>query len=499
MGATGYVGGRLVPRLLEAGCKVRILGRSAAKIGSRPWACRPGVEIVEGDVLDVESLRRAVSGCRAAFYLVHFMNDPRVYPEATARQAALNLVAASEKSSLERIIYLGGLRAGVEQHAKGHAHSRGDVEELLGSGTIPLTVLRSAMILGSGSASFEILRYLADRQPVLLSPPWLRAPVRPISIRNVLNYLLGCLENEQTAGQTLDICGPETITCEHLIDIYTEVAGLRKRIMIPIPFIGPRLGAIWIHLITPVPASVAGLFTKMPMHEDACRDNRIRSLIPQELLNCREAIRRALEKIEQQKVDACWTDAGALLPPEWAYCGDADYSGGTIMECGYRIVLEASPKEIWERVERIGGPTGWYYGNPLWRIRGWLDKIFGGTSLRRGRRHPSTLYVGDALDFWRVLDLHAPFRMLLLSEMKLPGEALLEFRIIAHGEYRTELRQLSRFLPAGYPGLLYWYSLYPAHQWIFRGMLNAIAKELGKPVINGPERFTPKLRSCCRV
>lgn len=499
MGATGYIGGRLVPRLLEAGCRVRVMGRSAAKIGSRPWACHSKVEVVEGDALDIQSLRRAISGCRAAFYLVHFINDPDARPGRTDRQAALNLVAASKGSSLRRIIYLGGLLEGTGPHSDEHAQSQLEVEQILHSGPVPLTFLRSAMILGSGSASFEILRYLADRQPVLLAPPWFRTPIQPISIRNVLYYLLGCLENEETTGRTFDIRGPETLTYYRLIDLYTEVAGLRRRIMVPIPFRSPRLGAVWIHLVTPIPFSIARQFARMPTQNIVSGDNPIHSMIPQELLDCRETIRRALEKIEQQKVEACWSDAGPLLPPEWAYCGDEKYSGGAIMKCGYRIEIEATPEEIWDRIVKIGGQTGWYCGNRLWRLRGWLDKVLGGTSLRRGRRHPSTLYVGDALDFWRVLDIQAPFRLLLLSEMKLPGEAILEFKITPLGHGRTELRQLSRFLPEGFPGLLYWYTLYPAHQWLFRGMLRTIAAEVGKPVLKGPERFTPKLESSCRV
>lgn len=499
LGSTGYVGGRLVPRLLESGYRVRVMGRSIAKLKSRPWASHPWVETCKGDMLDPASLRRAIRGCWAAYYLVHSMNDPRMDFEEADRRAAFNMITAAEGSSLERIIYLGGLGDASRQPLSKHLRSRKEVAEILGSGKVPLTFFRAAMILGSGSASFEILRYLTDRLPVIIAPPWVRTPVQPISIRNVLNYLAECLKYDSTIGQTFDIGGPDVLTYEKLIELYAEIAGLRKRLIVLATFLTPRLSALWIHLVTPVPASIARPLAEGLVNEAVCREHRIRSIIPQELMDCRSTIQRALEKIAQQTVEACWTDAGALLPPEWTYCGDEVYAGGTIMKCGYKVLLKASPEEVWEPIVRIGGQTGWYYAEPLWRARGWLDKLFGGTSLRRGRRHPSTLYVGDALDFWRVLDVAPPYRLLLLSEMKLPGRAILEFKVIPAGNGLTELQQLSRFLPQGFLGLLYWYGLYGAHQWLFKGMLRTIAKAAGRQVIKGPERFTPKLQLSCKI
>jgi hypothetical protein len=206
-----------------------------------------------------------------------------------------------------------------------------------------------------------------------------------------------------------------------------------------------------------------------------------------------------MEKAERHIVEACWTDAGALLPPEWAYCGDAEYAGGTIHECGYRVRLQAKADEIWEHIIKIGGKTGWYYGGPLWRLRGWLDRIFGGAGLERGRRDPVLLYIGDALDFWRVLDVKPPYRLLLLSEMKLPGEAILEFRITPWKKDECELQQLARFLPRGVAGILYWYSFYVFHRLLFKGMLKTIARAVGAPLLSGPERFTPKLNLVCNL
>ncbi len=501
IGATGYIGGRLVPILIESGYRVRVMGRSLAKLCSRPWASHPLVEPVQGDALNPEDVRRAVEGCRAAYYLVNF-TGPALrgggYEKAEA-SAAFNMAAASAASSLEKIISLGWIANGAGTKPGRSGRSRLRALEILGSGPVPLTHLRVAAVLGSGSAFFEIVRYLAERQPVILAAPWMRAPIQPISIRNVVEYLRGCLEKEETTGRTFDIGGPEVLSFERLVEIYAEVAGLRKRLVFSAPFISTGQSALWLHLVTDIPASVAGPIAEHLSDGAVCGENGIVPIIPQQLIDSREAIRRAIDKTQHHRVEGCWTDAGALVPPEWTYCGDEQYAGGTVFECGYRIRLMASAEEIWEQIVRIGGITGWYYGEPLWKMRGWLDKLFGGTSLHRGRRHPLDLHIGDALDFWRVLDLSPPVRLLLLSEMKMPGEAVLGFKITEVREGETELEQLSRFLPRGFLGLLYWYSLYPAHQWLFRGMLRAIARSVGKPVLKGPERFTPTIQPSCKI
>jgi hypothetical protein len=355
------------------------------------------------------------------------------------------------------------------------------------------------MILGSGSASFEILRYLVERLPAMTTPRWVRSLNQPIAIRNVIAYLIGCLEHEETTGKTYDIGGPDILTYRDLLDIYAEEAHLSKRLIIPVPVLTPTLSALWIHLISPVPASIAQPLTEGLTSDAVCTENRIQSIIPQKLLSCREAIRLALDRLKQEKVDTCWMDAGNLLEPEWAHCGDADWAGGTIMNCGYRAEIEATVDEVWQPVSQIGGKTGWYFGNFLWRLRGIMDRLVGGVGLRRGRRHPSEIGVGDALDFWRVLEVDAPQRLLLVAEMKTPGEALLEFQITPQANGQVELQMLSRFLPKGLFGLLYWYALYPFHQWIFFGMLKAIAKSINKPIASDPERFTPKLHTSCAL
>lgn len=494
IGATGYVGGRLVPRLLESGYRVRVMARSLSKVICRPWGNHPMVEISQGDVLDLDSLRKATSGCSAAFYLVHAMSSARENFALADRKAAYHMAVAAAEARLDRIIYLGGLGRDDDPTLSEHLRSRHEVGRILQSGPVPTTILRAAMILGSGSASFEMLRYLADRLLVMITPRWVQTPVQPISIRNVLGYLLGCLEHEETRGQTYDIGGPEVLTYEKMIHIYADVAGLPRRRIFPLPFLSPHLSALWIHLITPVPASIARPLAEGLRNEVVCQDHRIRSIIPQDLMTARETTERALEKMRLQRVETRWIDAGVLLPPEWVQYGDAQYAGGTILEYGSSVLVEATPEELWAFVSQIGGRTGWYFGNPLWMLRGLLDRLLGGYGLRRGRRHSLDIYVGDALDFWRVLEIRPCRRLLLLSEMKMPGEATLEFKILPAGRNRVELRQLSRFVPRGLLGILYWYSLYPFHEWIFSGMLTSIAKKAGKVILKGPDRFTPKLR-----
>lgn len=495
-GSTGYVGGRLVPQLLSSGYRVRVLGRSLNKLRSRPWAELPLLEMAQADALDLESMKAAARGCWAAFYLVHSMTAHHKDFAKADRKAAVNMARAASDAGVERIIYLGGL--GEESGSLSeHLRSRTEVAKILHSGSVPTTFLRAAMILGSGSASFEILRYLAERLPVMITPKWVRNPVQPIAIRNVLNYLQGCLENEETKGGTFDIGGPDVLTYQRLLEIYAEEAGLAKRWIIPMPVLTPRLSSLWIHLITPVPASIAMPLTEGLRNPVVCKEDRIRSLIPQELISCRKAIRFALGRVRNQCVETCWTDAGHSPVPEWTHCGDAPYSGGDILESGYRIVLGASPEEVWKPIERIGGRTGWYSANALWIIRGAMDRLVGGTGLRRGRRDPLRLQVGDSLDFFRVLQVEEPHHLHLLAEMKFPGEASMEFTLNPTQNGRTELQQLSRYVPKGLLGLLYWYILFPFHEWVFREMLKGIAKAVGKPVVQGPDRFAPRRHRVC--
>ncbi len=498
-GATGYVGGRLVPRLLASGYGVRAMGRSLAKLKARSWAMHPRLELVRGDTIETQSLSTAAQGCGAAFYLVHSMIAQKGAFADADRRSALNMAAAAAAGGVSRIIYLSGLGEVENPALSHHLRSRHEVGDILQAGPVPATVLRAAMILGAGSASFEILRYLVDRLPLMITPRWVQTPCQPISIASVLTLLQGCLECEATTGQTFDIGDDEILTYRRIIEIYAEEAGLPRRLILPVPLLTPRLSARWIHLVTPVPAAIAMPLTEGLAVPVICRENRIRSLIPLHPASCRDTIRKALQRVNQEQVETCCSDAGCLAPPEWSQCGDAHYAGGTILSCGYAVDLAATPAEVWEPLSRIGGTNGWYFGDRLWWLRGLLDRLAGGYGLRRGRRHPVELRVGDALDFWRVLDVSSARKLSLLAEMKMPGEALLDFEILPLPAGGARLRMLSRFHPRGLAGLVYWWSLYPFHEWIFSGMLRAIARATGRPVTTGPRRFTPRLPGNCEL
>jgi hypothetical protein len=273
------------------------------------------------------------------------------------------------------------------------------------------------------------------------------------------------------------------------MEIYAEEAGLPRRVILPVPFFTPRLSSYWIHLITPVPAGLARPLAEGLSSPDVCRDVRIRALIPQDLLDCRQAIRQALEQLRQQKVETSWSDSGLLPPAEWSMAGDPNWAGGTIYDDSRRIVFRATPEEIWPAVAALGGQTGWYYANWLWGVRGQLDRLVGGVGLGRGRRCPLEIRPGDVLDCWRVVSVESPAHLLLAAEMRLPGKAVLAFHLEPLDEHRTELRQVARFLPCGLLGILYWYAVYPLHHYVFNGLLRGIGSAAGKEITDGPERI----------
>jgi uncharacterized protein YbjT (DUF2867 family) len=494
-GATGYVGGRLVPLLLASGYKVRAMARSLEKLSGRTWANKPNLELVQADMHDLLSLEKAMDGCFAAYYLIHSMNSAKYNFAVADRKGAQNFVKVASGSALERIVYLGGLGVNADDLSP-HLKSRAEVGEILKSGTVPVTIFNSAHILGSGSASFEMLRNLVERLPLIIIPPGVNdTKIQPICIRNVLKYLAECLEKSETIGQTFDIGGPEILTYRELIELYAKETGLHKPIIIElrsIPFqaLVRRLSYSSFKLILPVPPSVSGSLLRGATNDVIVREDRIKKIIPQELMTCGEAIRRAIQKDSLQIVETRWTDAGELKPPEWVHIGDAPYAGGTLLQGGFKVVLDSTPEEIWPIIARIGGGNGWYYCDFLWRMRGWMDTLAGGVGLRRGRRNQEQLLIGDALDFWRVLEVSPPNRLILVAEMKLPGEAILDFEIAPSGK-GTELRLGTRFRPKGLYGILYWYFLLPFHDFLFGGMLRAVAKKVNRPVISGPAKFKP--------
>jgi uncharacterized protein YbjT (DUF2867 family) len=497
VGATGYVGGRLVPLLVSRGYRVRAMGRSLDKLNCRPWARDPLVETVPGDVRDLASFARAARGCWAAVYLVHSMIAEKKGYARADREGALNMAAVAAAHGLERIVYLGGLGDRNDRRLSPHLRSRHEVETILAAGPVPVTNLRAAMILGSGSASFEMLRYLVERLPVMTPPRWVNTPCQPIAIADVLAYLVGVLENDATAGQTYDIGGPEVLTYRDLIRIYAREAGLPPRVVITVPVLTPALSAKWIHLVTPVPADIAQPLAEGLAIPVVCRDERILGQVSVQRTTVREAIRIALDKILTHQVDTCWTDAGQLLPPAWAVCGDANWAGGMLLTSGYRVRIEADASAVWKIVRSVGGDRGWFYAQPLWRLRGLVDLLAGGVGLRRWRRHPEQIGVGDVIDCWRVLEVEQDRKLVLLAEMKFPGQATLTFELTPFADGTCELALLSRFMPQGIAGIIYWYSLYPAHEVVFLGMAKAIAMATGQPIHGRPERFRPITGGSC--
>ncbi|MCF8043165.1 MAG: SDR family oxidoreductase [Desulfarculaceae bacterium] len=498
LGATGYVGGRLVPRLLAAGHRVRAMGRSLDKLSCRPWASHPNCELVQGDVKDPLSLAKGMKGCWAAYYLVHSMNPGTKDFAAADRLAAMNMSLAAAAAGVRRLIYLGGL-VPDDPNISHHLRSRAEVGHILQSGAVPCTWLRAAMILGAGSASFELLRYLGERLPVMITPRWVHSRCQPIAISNVLGYLTGCLEHDELAGQTYDIGGPDIHTYAELFQILAQEAGLPPRVIIPVPVFSPRLSSYWIHLVTPVPASLGRPLAEGLRNTVVCGDTRIRQVIPQELVTCRQAIRTALERLAQDQVESCWMDAGELNPPEWVTCGDAPYAGGTVLRAGYRLGIPLPVETVWPHLAGVGGRRGWYYQSWLWKLRGALDKLVGGVGLGRGRRSTDDLRVGEALDFWRVLAVEPPRRLLLLAQMKLPGQATLEITLTPQGEAACEARMVASFLPSGISGLAYWYGVWPLHHWVFQGMLPGLARTAGAPPGGPAQPFDPDDAQACHL
>ncbi|MBN1627338.1 MAG: SDR family oxidoreductase, partial [Deltaproteobacteria bacterium] len=483
-GATGYVSGRLIPLLLSSGYTVRAMARSLEKLQGRAWSKHPYLQLAQADVLDPPSLKRALTGCFAAYYLVHSMNsEPRDFAMAD-RNGAQNFVHALSGSGVERVIYLGGLY-GDSEDLSPHLKSRAEVGEILKSGPAPVTVLNTPQILGSGSASFEILRYVVERLPAIIVPSRVMdTRIQPICIRNVLIYLTECLKKTETIGNTYDIGGPDILTYRELLSLYALEKGLRHPLIITPRYLPRTLSVLSskfsysiAKLVLPMPPSISRPLLRGAVNEAIVRDESIRKIIPQNLITCRKAIKRAIQKDSLQIVETRWTDAGELKPPEWVHSGDAPYSGGTLLQGGFKVSLDAHPEEIWPVISRVGGVNGWYYGDFLWKIRGWMDTLAGGVGLRRGRRHPEQLFVGEALDFWRVLGVSPPRRLILVAEMKLPGEAILDFEIIPL-EKGAELRLGTRFRPRGLYGIIYWYVLLPFHDILFGGMLREVAKKV---------------------
>ena len=477
-GATGYIGGRLVPELLDAGHRVRCLARSPHKLRDHSWAGR--AEVVRGDVTDADSVARAMEGVDVAYYLVHALGSGDDFEE-TDRRAARTFAERAEAAGVRRIVYLGGLTpSGVpERDLSPHLRSRAEVGRILLASGVPTTVLRAAIVIGSGSASFEMLRYLTERLPVMVTPSWVHTRIQPVAVRDVLRALTGSAAMPPEVSRAFDVGGPDVLTYREMMARYAQVAELPRRLILPVPMLSPGLSSHWVGLVTPVPAAIARPLTESLRHEVVCRENDIVRYVPPPPgypLGFDEALRLALQRVREARVTTRWSSASVPGAPSDPLPTDPDWAGGSLYTDHRVLTVDAPPEALWRVVEGIGGDNGWYSFPLAWAVRGWLDRLAGGVGLRRGRRDAARLRVGDSLDFWRVEEI-VPGRLLRLrAEMRLPGLAWLEMYAETDDAGRTRYRQRALFHPRGLAGQAYWWSVWPFHAVVFGGMARNIAR-----------------------
>ncbi len=473
-GATGYVGGRLRRRLEERGWSVRCMSRRPEALNGRVAA---ETRVVYGDVFEPDSLGAAMQGVHTAFYLVHSMGSSGDFEEQD-RIAATNFREAADRAGIRRIVYLGGLGDPTEPLSR-HLRSRHETGRILSSGAAQVVEFRASIILGSGSLSFELVRSLVERLPVMLCPRWVQAAAQPIGIEDILAYLEGALELEDPRSRVFEIGGPEMVSYAGVMKQYAEIRGL-TRWLIPLPLLTPRLSSLWLGLVTPIYARVGRKLVESLRHPTVVRDDRALRVFQVKPLGVRESIDRALANEDRELAETRWSDALSA-----GGAGETSWGGvrfGSRLIDSRAVKVGVAPVEAFRPIQRIGGATGWYHANLLWRVRGFLDLLVGGVGLRRGRPDPENLGVGDPLDFWRVEEIDPPRRLRLRAEMKVPGRAWLEFDVEEDGEGST-IRQTASFDPLGLSGLVYWYALFPLHRYVFSGMLGAIASEANREVV----------------
>ncbi|GAA1857043.1 SDR family oxidoreductase [Pseudonocardia ailaonensis] len=467
-GATGYIGGRLAPRLLAEGTgEVRCLVRDPGKLRDVPWA--RDAEIVKGDLLDPDSVRAACEDVDVVYFLVHSLSDKGF--AATDRRVALVLAEAAREAGVQRIVYLGGLHP--DGPLSEHLESRAEVGEILLRSGVPTAALQAAVILGSGSASFEMLRYLTERLPVMLTPSWVRNRVQPIAVRDVLRYLIAAAGLPPEVNRTFDIGGPDVLTYLDMMQRYAAVAGLPRRRILSAPVLTPRLSAHWVNVVTPVPRGIAAPLIESLVHEVVCREHDILEYAPGECLGYEKAVELALARIGEGEVETHWSGAAVEGAPSDPLPSDPDWAGGTVYTDDREQRCAAAPEDLWRVVTGIGGERGWYSFPLAWSVRGWLDRLAGGVGLARGRRNPDQLLVGDALDWWRVEELEPGRLLRLRAEMKVPGLAWLEMGV-APDPAGSRYTQRAVFVPHGLAGHLYWWSVAPFHGIVFGGMVRNI-------------------------
>ncbi|MER6694826.1 SDR family oxidoreductase [Streptomyces minutiscleroticus] len=487
-GATGYIGGRLVPELLAAGHRVRCLARSPGKLRDHPWA--GDTEIVRGDVTDAASLAEALRGIDVAYYLVHALTSGDGFEE-TDRKAARTFGEQARAAGVGRIVYLGALTPyGVpEERLSPHLRSRAEVGRiLLGSG-VPTTVLRAAVIIGSGSASFEMLRYLTERLPVMVTPSWVHTRIQPVAVRDVLRCLVGSARMPADVNRAFDVGGPNVLTYRDMMLRYAVVAGLPRRLILPVPVLSPGLSSHWVGLVTPVPPALARPLAESLRHEVVCREHDIARYVPDPpggRLTFDTAVSLALQRVKEAEVTTRWSSASVPGAPSDPLPTDPDWAGGSLYTDERERSVDAPREALWRVIEGIGGENGWYSFPLAWSVRGVLDRLVGGVGLRRGRRDAGRLRAGDSLDFWRVEEIEPGRLLRLRAEMRLPGLAWLELRAGTGDDGRTRYRQRALFHPHGLLGHAYWWSVSPFHAVVFGGMARNIARAAARNALKGP-------------
>ena len=478
-GATGYIGGRLVPTLLAAGFRVRVMARSQRNLTDREWY--PEVEFVQGDARNLESLKEALRNVKVAYYLIHAMGAGAEF-ESLDRLTAKNFAQVARDSAVERIIYLGGLYPKDEKLSP-HLQSRKEVGEILLASGVPTTVLRAAVIIGSGSLSFEMLRYLTERLPIMVTPRWVDSRIQPIAVRDVLRYLVESAFMPANISRGFDIGGPEVLTYREMMVVYAQVAGLKPRRILSLPFMSPSLSSHWVGLITPVPKRIARPLMESLINEVVCKENDIATYIPapeEGLTGFHRAVELALKRIQDGRVTTRWASAAHIGAPSDPLPSDPDWAGGSLYVDERTRTIQCTPAQLWGIIEGIGGEHGWYSWRLGWWTRGLLDRFVGGPGLRRGRRDPFSLVIGDALDWWRVEELEEGHLLRLRAEMKLPGLAWLELIVDKDEKGQTLFRQRALFHPRGPAGGLYWTLIKPFHGLVFGGMQRNIARAAEK-------------------
>jgi len=467
-GATGYIGGRLVPELLARGYRVRVMVRAASEEGPERW---PGAEVVVADALDADSLRGALQGIHAAYYLIHSLLLGQEEFEAKEIQAAENFRKAAEEQGVARIIYLGAL-GDVRMLLSPHLRSRMQVAQELGRGPVPTTILRAAIIIGSGSASYEILEHLVKTLPIFLVPRWAQTKCQPIAVRDVIKYLVGVLETQETCGKSFDIGGRDVLTYKEMLGIFADLLG-KKRLFAPCPVRNIAFFAYVTSLLTPVPAPITRCLMEGTTNEVVCQSDEINRVLRFEPLSYKEAIVRAMSREEQDKVHTRWSDA---YPPAHELAMKLHEVEGRIRyTSSYSLLTEKDAPSLFHSICRVGGKEGWFYSNWLWRLRGAIDRLLLGVGSSRGRRSSSSLRVGDVIDFWRVEGLKHDAMLLLRAEMKLPGKAWLQFNVEPEGS-GNRLSVTAYYQPRGLFGKPYWYVFLPFHFLIFRNLIEQIEK-----------------------